>query len=250
VFKTLGSAGIVLLTSQKEFRICAIIPAFNEGATISDVVRQTAKFVSEVIVVDDHSTDSTQDKADRASAHTISNRLRKGAHYATLYGIKKARCEIIVTLDADGQHPPEMIPGLVEPIINGRADFVLARRNRLPPSERLPRNAVSTITHLDDVQLDVGTGFRAFKRELLAKMSPQELGLCGCGSFLLYAYRSGARITEVRFVLHRRAAGSSKFANVGKYKLHREQANFLLRAYGGRSHPLVGRFVCSPASSR
>lgn len=199
--------------------------------SIAAVVRHTAKFVDQVVVVDDHSTDRTFMSAVKAGAIVIQNGFGKQAHLATLYGIKSVDCDIIVNLDADGQQPPNQIPKLLKPILDADADCVVGRRGRLPPSERPVRAMVKNILGAEG-EMDAGSGFRAFRRLKLSKAQPKDLGFCGCGSFILFAHRSGARIVEVPYRSHARKFGGSKIARKSKYLIHRRQASFLRNRYG------------------
>lgn len=109
--------------------ITAVIPARNEGGGIFGVVQGVAPFVQEVIVVDGHSTDDTAELARRAGAIVhLDNKRGKGDAYKV--GIEKASGSIIVFLDADGSHEPADIPRLVQPILDGKADLVIASRHR------------------------------------------------------------------------------------------------------------------------
>ncbi len=106
--------------------ITVIIPALNEEKTISQVVKFcfAEKQVSEVIVVDDKSTDQTREMASVAGAKVLIS-AKKGKGYSMKEGILAARNQVLVFLDAD-IHPyhPDTISMLAGPIINGECDFV------------------------------------------------------------------------------------------------------------------------------
>ena len=208
--------------------VAAVIPAFNEENSLGHVVEKTGEYVQEVIVVDDHSNDGTALVAKEGGAKVVVNLGEKGVGQAVLRGIRAAKGEIVVTLDADGQHPPEDIPSLLAPIMRRKADFVIGKRPRLPPSEAPARKAVASILGRD---LDVGSGFRAFRKRFLAGMKSDDLGYCGCGSLILYAAERGSRIVEVPINVRPRKQGRSKFARVAKIPLHRAQARFLRSRY-------------------
>lgn len=112
--------------------ITVIIPAYNEEATVSDVVEFAwqHELVSEVIVVDDNSIDDTVSKARQAGARIItSNQRGKGSSMKD--GLLEASNEIVVFLDADiAPYPRYTIRTLTEPIINKEADFVKATFSR------------------------------------------------------------------------------------------------------------------------
>lgn len=93
-----------------------IIPAYNEGKTIFEVVTKTKKFAQNILVIDDGSLDHTASEAARAGAVVLQHKvnlgkgaaLKTGCDYAVQQGAQK-----IVTLDADGQHDPKEIPSFL-----------------------------------------------------------------------------------------------------------------------------------------
>jgi glycosyltransferase involved in cell wall biosynthesis len=94
----------------------AIIPVFNEQRTIADIVRRTARQVERIIVVDDGSTDGSCEAAGGSGVAILRQPENRGKGAALLRGIEYARnagAVFVITLDADGQHPPECIPDLL-----------------------------------------------------------------------------------------------------------------------------------------
>src|SRR6266566_9513776 len=112
-------------------KILVAIPAFNEGPTIGSVVLKARQFASEVVVVDDGSSDDTAETAALAGAHVIQHarNLGKGLaiRSAWMYA-KEHGAEAFVLIDGDHQHDPKDIPRLVQPILQGSADVVLGVR--------------------------------------------------------------------------------------------------------------------------
>jgi len=173
-------------------KITALIPAYNEEQTVGEVVREALRYVDEVLVVDDGSTDDTSQLADRAGAKVIRHDENKGVLEALKTGFKASSGDVIVTLDADGQCSPTDIPRLTEPIMEGKADLVLGVRDRIPHcSERI----ITSLTSLKVKCSDAGTGFRALKARLAKEMKLH--GVCACGTFILEANKHHARIAEV-----------------------------------------------------
>jgi len=179
------------MTAAETTTVSAVIPAYNEEKTIEAVVKEALSHVDEVLVVDDGSTDSTARRAEEAGARVLKQR-NAGVLKATERGLGEATGDIIVTLDADGQHDPSEIPILIEPILRGEADLVMGIRPELPYlSERM-------LTSLTSMRVPIGdasTGFRAVRREIAKKMSLH--GACLCGTFVLEAHRRGARVAGV-----------------------------------------------------
>ena len=115
----------VTLTHAK---IVAVIPCFNTQRSIAEVVIKCKKYVDEVLVIDDGSTDVTAQEAKAAGASVISHDKNRGKGAAIKTGFKKVDGDIIIFIDGDGQHDPDNIPKLLAPIIQGRADFVIGSR--------------------------------------------------------------------------------------------------------------------------
>lgn len=173
-------------------KITAVIPAYNEAPHIYGVIKRVMPYVDNVIVVDDGSLDATSWAAKEAGAKVLRNNGEKGYIGAIKTGFKEANGDIIVTLDADGEHNPGEIPLLTRPILNGKADLVLGKRKKIA---RISERLISFVTRLKTRVADSGTGFRAMKKELALKLNLR--GRCICGISVLEAHYLGARITEV-----------------------------------------------------
>ncbi len=106
----------------------AVIPCLNTQKSIADIVSRARKYVDEVIVVDDGSIDKTAEVAKAAGALIINRRKNYGKGAAMKTAIENTDADIVVFIDGDGQHDPEYIPALLEPIIQGKADFVIGSR--------------------------------------------------------------------------------------------------------------------------
>jgi len=188
-------------------KISAVIPAHNEMRSVGEIVRCCMRYCDEVIVVDDGSTDGTGAVSEAAGALVIRNRLNSGIVRSTEVGLRSASGDIIVTLDADGQHDPSEIPAIVQPIAQDLADLVLGKRDDgRPLSERI----ISHVTGLRIRCNDVGTGYRAFRKELAHNI--RLWGFCLCGSLVLEAWRERARIAEIPIRIRPRKFGKSHWA--------------------------------------
>jgi len=179
--------------------VSAVIPAYFEEKTIASVVEQCLPFVDEVLVVNDGSTDDTSINARNAGARVIENTQNMGVLKTIRRGMREAKGDIIVTLDADGQHDPTEIPILVQPILDGKADLVMGARPSFPYwSEWF----LTWLTSLRVPVKDAATGFRAIKHEIAAEM--KVYGECTCGTFVLEAARLGARVASVPISIRER----------------------------------------------
>ena len=112
--------------------IKVIIPAFNEADSIAAVINEIPKSVSQIIVVNNNSTDNTIINAEKAGA-TVLTENRKGYGYACLKGInfitKQSKLpDIIVFIDGDYSDYPEELNKIVEPILKDNIDFVIGAR--------------------------------------------------------------------------------------------------------------------------
>jgi len=186
-------------------RISVVIPAHNEEKSIGKIVAECSPFSHEIIVIDDGSTDATAETATVHGAKVIKHDRKLGVTRAIESGFKAACGDIIVTLDADGQHSPSDIPRLIEPIVNERADLTMGVRSKIPHfSER----TINALTNFRVRCRDGGTGFRAVRASLAKSMSLH--GSCLCGTFILEAHRHNARIAEVPINVRPRVAGKRR----------------------------------------
>ncbi len=172
--------------------VTAVVPARNEERRIGATVAELRAYVDEVVVIDDGSTDGTADRARAAGAVVVENTGRPGYVGAIRRGFAAAAGEVIVTVDADGEMPVEMIPALVRPILDGHADMVQGRRARAP---RLSERVISSVARIGGPVGDSGTGFRALRSELARGLTIR--GACICGTLALEALGRGARLAEV-----------------------------------------------------
>ena len=140
--------------------ISAIIPAFNEEKTVGEIVSKTLRYVDEVIVIDEGSTDDTGAKAAEAGARVIRNEENADILKSLKVGFESAVDDVIVTLDADGQHDPDEIPLLLGPILEEKGDMALGARAAIPYfSERV----IARLTSLRVSVKDASTGVQSHK---------------------------------------------------------------------------------------
>ena len=192
-------------TIEGRLLVSVVIPAYFEEKTIGSIVERCLPFADEILVINDGSTDDTAKAARTAGARVINLPANRGVLGATQVGLKEASCDIIVTLDADGQHNPVEIPKIIKPIIEGNADLVMGVRPSFPYfSERL----LTWMTSLKVPVGDASTGFRAVTRKIARKMKLH--GRCMCGTFVLESARHGARVASVPISVREREDGARR----------------------------------------
>jgi glycosyltransferase involved in cell wall biosynthesis len=192
---------------RKNPAIVALIPAYNEAAGIAQVVAGTLKEISKVIVVDDGSTDATAELAEAAGAEVIRLPRNRGKAGAVMAGFAAALVRgygVAVMLDADGQHLPEEIPGVLGPVLAGEADLVIGSRflevrSEIPRYRVLGQKTLNFFTALGaGVSLtDTQSGFRALGPAALARLDFAPEGYSLESDMIAHFAAYGLRILEV-----------------------------------------------------
>jgi len=177
-------------------KITAVIPALNEEKTLEEVLIKTSKHVSEIILVDDASTNGTKQIARKTGAIVLSHEKSEGYDKAIDDGFKLAAqrgSDIIVTLDADGQHDPEEIPPIVEFIINNEADIVVGRRSRYSRVSEFLFSLIGKFTLGID---DPICGFKAYHIRVYHQIGYFDK-ISSIGTELIFnAWKNGYRIAQ------------------------------------------------------
>jgi len=193
------------LNKTSKLKVSVVIPAYNEAMSIGNVITNCKAFCDEIIIVDDGSKDDTSEIAKKNGAVTIRNEKKLGVTKATQKGLEAANGDIIVTIDADGQHDPSDILKLTKPLTEGRGEMALGVRTEIPHrSERI----INALTNLSVKCSDAGTGFRAIKADLAKRLKLH--GTCLCGTLVLEAHKRGARIIEIPVQTKPRICGKRK----------------------------------------
>jgi hypothetical protein len=168
-------------TKDNQKSVAAIIPAYNESRSIEDVILSTSPYVDSVIVVNDSSTDRTEEiageHADRVVTHP-KNMGVGGAVHTGYLAAAQSECDIVIQIDADGQHDPSHIPRMVELIDEGGADMVIGSRWLNESHQEyslLRRSGIRFFTHEVNAIAgtnvsDVTSGFRAYRASKLEKL--------------------------------------------------------------------------------
>jgi glycosyltransferase involved in cell wall biosynthesis len=203
--------------------IVVIIPAHNEAESVRDVIEKTLRYSAKIIVVDDGSSDATSTICRSLGVKVLRNARQMGKGIALKKGIVEAikhNPDIVITLDGDGQHNPDDIPKIIEPIQQSEADIVIGSRYYGDSMKELPRrrkfglkiinrlNVLLTRTHIRDSQ----SGFRAYGRDVLERvLSYTSTGYGVETEQLALADSYGFRIVEVPITIRYR--GLQKTSN-------------------------------------
>ena len=190
--------------------VVAAIPAFNEERTIAKLVLESQKHVDVVLVCDDGSTDCTAEIAERMGADVIRHEknLGYGAAIKTLFIMaRELSADVLVTFDGDGQHDPQDIPRLIEPVLENKADIVLGSRflgekdkdNEVPSYRSWGIKLISKLTGVasDHKFNDAQCGFRVYGRKALSGLSFVENGMGASVEVLMKAKKNSLTVVEV-----------------------------------------------------
>jgi len=185
--------------------IC-VIPVHNEEGTIQSIAKETSRYVDNVLVIDDGSTDRSSQEATAGGAKVFRIDRNQGVGAAYRKGLDIAKeydAEIILRLDGDGEHYPSDIPNLIEPIIRGEADMVLGNRVRYfdsaPGIMRLGNWGLTKITNAltKSKVSDSQSGLKAIRTSALKGMNLSANCYEIESELILEARRKGLRIVEV-----------------------------------------------------
>jgi len=151
-------------------KVSVVLPAYNEEGSIKEVVEGVHHAVgkdTEVIVVDDYSSDNTARIAKACGAKVVRNPYNMGNGAAVKRGIREAAGDIVVLMDADGQHQPSEIPKLLKDM--EKFDMVIGQRlSSGQKAYRLFANKIYNIlaSYVSGVKIkDLTSGFRAIRKD-------------------------------------------------------------------------------------
>jgi hypothetical protein len=209
--------------------IAVIIPAYNEAASIESVLDSLPAGIRECplepIVVSDGSEDETAVRAAQAGATVIEHPINQGQGGALRTGFllaEEKEAEVVVTMDADGQHPVDELQNLVDPVLNGEADYVMGSRYR--GVNRSGNSAVReagiqfftwVINRLTKSSItDCTNGYRAIRGSKIGKLTLTEERF-SAPELIIEARKNGMRIKEVPIVIQQREAGETKKPQLG-----------------------------------
>ena len=183
------------------------IPAYNEEKNIAKIIVQLKKVADQILVCDDGSTDSTAEIAESLGAIVIKHPKNLGYGSAIRSIFLKSReinAEILVTIDADGQHKIEDVKKVTKPIVDGQADISIGSRfleegDNAPKYRKLGINIITKVTNssLSEKITDAQSGFRAYNNKVLQSLTPSDSGMGISTEILIKSSNLGLKIAEV-----------------------------------------------------
>ena len=188
-------------------KITVGIPAYNEEKNIAKIIVELKKVAEQIIVCDDGSTDSTSIIAESLGAIVIKHPKNLGYGSAIRSIFLKAReinAEILVTIDADGQHKIEDIKKVIKPVVDGQADISIGSRfleegDNSPKYRKLGIKIITKVTNssLSEKITDAQSGFRAYNNKVLQSLTPSDSGMGISTEILIKSSSLGLKIAEV-----------------------------------------------------
>ena len=183
------------------------IPAYNEEKNIAKIITKLKKITDSIIVCDDGSSDMTSEIAKNLGVIVISHKKNMGYGAAIRTIFEKSAeigSDILVTFDADGQHRIEDVSKVLHPLENSEADIVigsrfLGKQSNVPNYRKLGIKVITQVTNssIKTKLTDSQSGFRAYSKQVLSKISLSEIGMGISTEILIKASSKGLRITEV-----------------------------------------------------
>ena len=188
------------------------IPSYNEEKNIAGIIQRLSEIADTIIVCNDGSTDNTGKIAEKMGAIVINHERNLGYGGAIRSLFFKAReldCDMLVTLDSDGQHRIEDVLPVAEPIIKNQADLVIGSRfleghqDNIPKYRKVGIKMITKLanTSLDKAVTDSQSGFRAYSKNILSEITPSEQGMGVSNEILMKSSKKGFKITEVPIIV-------------------------------------------------
>ncbi len=204
-------------------RVVVVLPAFDEQETVASVIGSIPESIDGMrvipVVVSDGSTDRTAATARDAGALVTELPMNRGGGLALRVGYEIALelgAEIVVTMDADGQHLPEELPVMLAPILADEADYVNGSRllGEFERESLIRHIGVHVFSRIVSILTgrritDPSSGYRAARAELLERLVLEQ-DRFWTSEILIEALRHRARVVEVPVTIVARASGESK----------------------------------------
>lgn len=220
------------------------IPCLNEEATLPLVLKSIPKKIPGVdelvvLVIDDGSDDKTREIARKHGVkHFVHHRRRRGLarsfHDGVEYALERG-ADIIVNTDGDNQYPQDQIPNLIKPILDGKADVVIADRQThsiehfSPFKKVLQRVGSRVVNYVAGTDLpDAVSGFRAYSKEALLMLNTVSR-FSYTTETIIQAGVKNLEIATVQITTNPKTRESRLFKS--HWEMVRKQAGAIIRAY-------------------
>lgn len=185
-----------------------VIPTYNEAETIAKIIDEVKPLVDQIIVVDDGSSDKTQELAEKQNITVLSHILNRGQGAALETGNQYALgkgADIIVHFDADGQFLAEEIKDIIAPLKSGEANIVfgsrfLGKKSNMPWRKKyfiIPLAHLINKIFIGATLTDPQNGFRAMSRQAAKKIKIDQDGMAHNSEIIFKAFSYKLKIKEI-----------------------------------------------------
>lgn len=222
-------------TSHRTPQVSVVLPTYNEAENMPVIIPRICSVLAkagirgEVIVVDDHSPDGTGEAARRLSetlpVRVLIRTQERGLATAVIAGFNMSQAQVCAVMDADGSHPVEKLPELINPILEDRIDIAVGSRHvsggeigQWPLHRRIVSSAAAFMTLGLTKMSDPTSGFMAVRRSLLQNIDLAPVGWKIVLEIVVKA--ETGRLMEVPITFNDRERGESKMSL-------REQWNYI-----------------------
>ena len=208
---------------EKNGRTLAMIPCFNEEATIGSVVLKAKQYVDEVVVIDDGSIDNTAKIAEFAGAIVIKHGGNKGygaAIQSCFTYARKNNFDILTILDGDGQHDADQLPSVMKPVIEDNVDVSIGSRfidnngHDIPLYRRFGIGLLTRMTNVGSKDkhriTDGQSGFRAYSKKAIKMLNPKDNDMGASAEILMQGRKRDLSYKEVPINCRYDLDGSTK----------------------------------------
>ncbi|MCT1563321.1 glycosyltransferase family 2 protein [Corynebacterium glucuronolyticum] len=187
-----------------------IIPCFNEGTVIGDVIRHARETFPNIVAVNDGSSDNSAEEIHKAGAHLVNHPVNLGQGAAIQTGVEYARsqpgAQYFVTFDADGQHQVKDVVSMLDRLRNEDVDIIVGTRFGRPRKEDdqvpwIKRLVLKTVVLLSPrtrkLRLtDAHNGLRVFNKKVADELNIRMNGMSHASEFVAQMDERGWRVSE------------------------------------------------------
>lgn len=187
-----------------------IIPCFNEGTVIGDVIRHARETFPNIVAVNDGSSDNSAEEIHKAGAHLVNHPVNLGQGAAIQTGVEYARsqpgAQYFVTFDADGQHQVKDVVSMLDRLRNEDVDIIVGTRFGRPRKEDdqvpwIKRLVLKTVVLLSPRTRKLGltdahNGLRVFNKKVADELNIRMNGMSHASEFVAQMDERGWRVSE------------------------------------------------------